>query len=107
MAAPRSRFFAEASDSEESSEATSQVDAPAAGGGGAKGKPSAPNARPANRFQMEESESESEDEGRVVRSEKDKKFEALLTITTAIRNQLRIANWVEVQDGALRGARRA
>ena len=52
------------------------------------------------KFAVQDSESESEDEQRVVRTEKEKKFDALLTIVTAIHNQLRNNNWVEIQNGA-------
>ena len=91
----KSRFFAGDSDSESAASVASEAH-DAAGGGGKGGKAAARS----NRFQVSESEPESEDEGRVVRSEKEKKFDALLTIVTAIRNQLRTSNWVEVQDGA-------
>lgn len=96
MAAPqvRSRFLARGeSDSDESTSTE----------GSGAGKVAAAVRGPANRFQLEESDSESEDEGRVVRSEKDKKFEAINVIITAIRNQLRQNNWVETQDCALWG----
>ena len=95
MAAPpvRSRFLARGGAESDSDDSTSTE-------GSGAGKVAPQVGRVANRFQLEESDSESEDEGRVVRSEKDKKFEAINSIITAIRNQLRQNNWVETQDGA-------
>lgn len=56
---------------------------------------------PTSRFAvgMESDSSESEDEKRVVRTNKDKKLEALLVIITGIRNQLRISNWSSIEEG--------
>ena len=51
------------------------------------------------RFQADSDSESDDDTQRVVRTEKEKKFDAILTITVAIRNQLRNNNWVEVQDG--------
>jgi hypothetical protein len=88
MAAPqsRSRFYGDESDDDDDDVSVNSVNVPVPGR--------------QNRFQLEESDSESEDEGRVVRTEKDKKFEAINTFITAIRNQLRQNNWVETIDGA-------
>ena len=48
-----------------------------------------------NRFVY--SESESEDEGkRVVRSERDKRLEELRTVVRAVKNHLKIADWVSL-----------
>lgn len=81
--ASKSRFFAE-SDSESEEEVVEVVEAAKKVGG---------------RFKvMEESDSDDEEE-RVVRSEKSKKFEALLTIVTAIRNNLRNNDFPAIQDG--------
>ncbi len=56
-------------------------------------------AKPAKRFVDLESDSESDDEKRVVRTAKDKKWDQLLTIIAAVRNQLRINNWVAIEEG--------
>jgi len=97
--AVRSKFQAGGEDSSaESSGAHSDSDNDGAGGGGARR--AAGPAKVVSRFAADSSDSEESTSGRVVRSEKDKKFDALLTIITAIRNQLRNNNWVEIQDGA-------
>ena len=76
------------------------------GGSDTEGAQQAPAPAPAqtaarvaqtSRWQVE-SESESEDEGRVVRSAKDKRWEMLLSIITQLRNRLRIGDWVRAQD---------
>jgi translation initiation factor 3 subunit C len=46
-----------------------------------------------------ESESESEDENRVAKSAKDRSFDVLQVIIKAISNQLKINNWVGLQEG--------
>jgi len=48
---------------------------------------------------VESDSSESEEEKRVVRTSKDKKLDALLVIITGIRNQLRINNWIAIEEG--------
>ncbi len=57
-------------------------------------------AKPAKRFVDLESDSESDDEKRIVRTAKDKKWDKLLTIIGSVRNQLRINNWVAIEEGA-------
>jgi hypothetical protein len=54
---------------------------------------------PVKRFAELEEESESDDEKRVVRTAKDKKWEAMLSIINNLRNQLRIHDWVRIEEG--------
>ena len=82
--ASKSRFFAE-SESESEEEIQEVVEATKKVGG---------------KFKVIEDSDDSDDEDRVVRSEKDKKFDALLVIVTAIKNSLRNADFPSLQDGA-------
>ena len=59
------------------------------------------SSKPANKWAVE-SESESEDENRVARSAKDRSFDVLQVIIKAINNQLKINNWVGLQEGELK-----
>lgn len=52
-----------------------------------------------SRFAAAESESESEDEGRIARSAKDRTFEGLQAAIKVIANHLKINNWVGIQEG--------
>ena len=82
--ASKSRFFAESES--ESEEEVQEVQETAKKVGG--------------RFKVMDEESSDDDADRVVRSEKDKKFDALLVIVTAIKNSLRNADFPSLQDGA-------
>jgi hypothetical protein len=80
--APSKFYSGQESSSEEEEQQVKAVEKKAAGGG-----------------RYDDSEEEEGEEARVVRTEKEKKFDALLTIVTAIRNTLRNNNWPEVQNG--------
>ena len=91
----RGRFWGgdDSSESEDSS-SSSGSEADEAGRVGPSAKAAA------SRFATVESDSSSEDEGRVARSAKDRTYEGLLSAIKAINNQLKINNWVGVQEGA-------
>jgi translation initiation factor 3 subunit C len=100
-AAAKSRFFAAESESDD--ETTSSGSSSDSGRAPAPKPGAGAKVVAASRFQAVESDSESDEGERVVRSAKDKQFEALGTIVDAIRNQLRIHNWVVLEDGASLG----
>jgi hypothetical protein len=101
--ANRSRFFGEDSSDESraASDAEGAAEAPAAAG--AKAPRAAPAAaKPANRFQLVESESESDDDKKGIRGPQNK-FEQLNACIASIRNEVERSNWVETDDRAWRG----
>lgn len=96
----RGRFWgAEDSDDDDDRSDDDSQDAGAAAGAtaGAKGA-----AAGRGRFADLESDSESDDEKRVVRTAKDKKWDAMLSIIASLNKQLRADNWGEVEEGAYR-----
>ncbi len=95
--AGRSKFFADSSSEESDTETSRSSDL----SDDEKPVKTTAKAAPVSRFMAVESESESEDENRVVRSAKDKRWDALLSIIGSIRNHLRISDWVALQEGML------
>jgi len=72
-----------------------------AAGAGAKAGPAAGGADKSKaRFVDLESDSESDEEKRVVRTAKDKKWDAMLSIIATLTKHLRANNWVEVEECA-------
>jgi translation initiation factor 3 subunit C len=59
----------------------------------------APKAVPASKWAVE-SESESDDEARVVRTAKEKRWEAMNKAIGEIHNHLKISDWSALQEGA-------
>ena len=88
--ASKSRFFvADSSESEDTSDSGSQTSTSSAD----KPKMQSKGVVTGNRFAQVDSESESEEEDRVVKSAKVKQWEALTSIIVTIRNQLRIDDY--------------
>lgn len=90
----RGRFWG--GDDSESDETSSTSSGDGSHDGGAR--PGAAAVKP-SRWAPVESDSSSEDEGRVARSVKDRTFESLISVIRAINNHLKINNWVSVQEG--------
>ena len=94
--ANRGRFWGgDDSESESSSSSSgegSQVDAGGVARPGAVAK--------ATRFAAVDSDSSSEDEGRVARSVKDRTFDGLAAIIKTVNNQLKMNHWVGPQEAA-------
>jgi len=96
----RGRFWgAEDSDDDDDRSDDDSQDAGAAAGAAAGAKGAAAGR---GRFADLESDSESDDEKRVVRTAKDKKWDAMLSIIASLNKQLRADNWGEVEEGAFR-----
>ena len=70
-----------------------------AGGAAGGGRVGVDAKSKAARFVDLDSDSESDDEKRVVRTAKDKKWDAMLSIIASMNKQLRVNNWQEVEDG--------
>ena len=85
------RFFAgsSGSDSDSSSDSGSESDNEEVKGKVTGGK---------NQWNLSSSDSDSEDEGRVVKSGKTKRFEALQTTTEDIKKKIRINDWNQVLE---------
>jgi len=99
--ADRGRFWGDDDESDDESDGSGED-----GGGGGGGRVAAAAAAPAAggakaRFVDLESDSESDDEKRVVRTAKDKRWDAMLSIIATLNKHLRANNWVEVEDSAL------
>lgn len=92
--ANKSRFFAGDSDedSDDRSETSSQPSE--------EQKPKTTAKPIQSRFaELDEDDSDSDDEDRVVRSEKEKRFDAIQSVIGTLRNHMKINNWVEIEEG--------
>ena len=101
MSSNRGRFWgADESDDDDDRDENGSID-DGAGGAAGGGRAGVDAKSKSARFVDLDSDSDSDDEKRVVRTAKDKKWDAMLSIIASMNKQLHANNWQEVEEGEL------